>query len=151
MDEKIASFFYKNGIAFSDANLSSFAVLIEKSIKFGKHRTLQSHATLHCKKIAGELLDKAYASTEEMVAPLLASAGIFGATIPLDEPPKTNVCVYANSKMAANARDFKVLKKFAWDNVDVQARNEITAAKPSSLLLQRLCSAASAQHLLYYA
>ena len=84
LDEKIASFFYENGIAFTVANSSSFALMIEESIKFAKQNPLQSYKTPHRKLLAGDLLDRAYTSTEKIVAPVIAGAAKYGATMASD-------------------------------------------------------------------
>ena len=42
LDAKIASYFYENGIAFNTAASSSFALMIEESMKFARQYPLQS-------------------------------------------------------------------------------------------------------------
>ena len=84
LDAKIASFYYENGIAFNIAASSSFALMIEESMKFARQNPLQSYKVPHRHKFSGELLDKAYESTEKFGAPILAVAKRFGATIASD-------------------------------------------------------------------
>ncbi len=74
LDAKIASFFYENAISFNIAASSSFALLKDECIKFAKQNPLRSYNVPHCVKFSGELLDQAYASTEKLVAPVLAVA-----------------------------------------------------------------------------
>ena len=81
MDAKIASYFYENGTAFNTVASSSFALMIEESIKFSRENLLQSYKVPHQLKFSGELLDSAYECTEKLVAPLLAVAKRYGATI----------------------------------------------------------------------
>ena len=50
----------------------SFALMIEESMKFARQNPLQSYKVPHSHKFSGELLDKAYESTEKLVAPILA-------------------------------------------------------------------------------
>ena len=80
MDETTASFIYENGISFNAADSSSLERMIEESMRFAKQNPLQSYQTPSRKRSSGELLDQADKSTEQLVAPILAIAGIFGAT-----------------------------------------------------------------------
>ena len=68
MDARIASLFYENGIAFNIADSTSFISMIDESIKFAKQNPLQSYKTPSRKTLSGELLDQAYASTDQVVA-----------------------------------------------------------------------------------
>ena len=42
MDKTIASFFYENGISFNVADSSSFARMLEESMRFAKQNPFQS-------------------------------------------------------------------------------------------------------------
>jgi len=84
VDAMIASFFYENGISFNVANSSSFGRMIAESMKFAKQNPFQSYKPPSRKRLCGELLDQAYKSTEQLVAPLLAVAKKYGATIASD-------------------------------------------------------------------
>ena len=84
MDAKIASYFYENGIAFNTAGSASFALMIEESMKFARQYPVQSYKVPNRHKFSGELLDKAYESTEKLVAPILAVGKKYGATIASD-------------------------------------------------------------------
>jgi hypothetical protein len=84
LDAKIASFFYENGIAFNTAGSTSFALMIEESMKFARQYPLQSYKVPNRQKNYGELLDKAYESTEKLVAPILAVGKKYGASIASD-------------------------------------------------------------------
>jgi hypothetical protein len=84
LDAKIASYFYENGIAFNTAGSASFALMIEESMKFARQYPLQSYKVPNRHKFSGELLDKAYESTEKLVAPILAVGKKYGATIASD-------------------------------------------------------------------
>jgi len=84
MDARIASFFYENGIAFNVADSTSFVCMMDESMKFAKQNPLVNYKTPSRKKLGGELLDQAYTSTEQLVAPLLAVAKKYGATIASD-------------------------------------------------------------------
>jgi hypothetical protein len=84
VDAMIASFFYENGIAFNVADSSSFQNMIDECMKFSKQNPFQSYKTPSRKKLSGELLDKAYESTEQLIAPHLAAAKKFGVTIASD-------------------------------------------------------------------
>ena len=84
VDAMIASFFYENGIPSNIANSSSFGRMIEESMKFAKQNPIQSYKAPSRKKLSGELLDQAYKSTEQLVAPLVAIAKKYGATIASD-------------------------------------------------------------------
>ena len=84
MDKTIASFFYENGISFNVADSSSFACMLEENMRFAKQNPFQSYKTPARKRLSGELLDQAYKSTEQRVAPILAIAKKFGATISSD-------------------------------------------------------------------
>ena len=53
-------------------------------MKFARYNPLQSYKLPHQLKFSGELLDKAYESTEKLVAPILAVAKQYGATIASD-------------------------------------------------------------------
>ena len=68
-------------IAFDTAASSSFALMMEESMKFARQNPLQSYKVPHRLKFSGELLDNAYESTEKLVAPILAVAKKYGATI----------------------------------------------------------------------
>ena len=74
MDAKIASYFYENGI--NAAATSSFALMIEESIKFTRQYSLQ---VPDWHKFSGDFLDKVYESTGKLVAPILAVAKQYGA------------------------------------------------------------------------
>ena len=50
-------------------------------MKFARENPLQSHKVPHRLKFSGELLDNVYESTEKLVAPILAVATKYGATI----------------------------------------------------------------------
>ena len=80
----LASYFYENGIAFNTAASSSFALMTEESMKFARQNPLQSYKVPHSHKFSGKLLDKSYESTEKLVAPILAVAKKYGATIVSD-------------------------------------------------------------------
>ena len=84
MDKTIASFFYENGISFNVADSSSFARMLEESMRFAKQNPFQSYKAPSRKRLSGELLDQAYKSTQQLVAPILAIAKKFGATISSD-------------------------------------------------------------------
>ena len=84
LDSKIDSYFYEIGIAFNTAASSSFALKIEESMKFARQNPLQSYKVPHSHKFSGKLLDKSYESTEKLVAPILAVAKKYGATIVSD-------------------------------------------------------------------
>ena len=43
MDKTIASFFYENGISFNVADSSSFARMLEESMRFAKQNPFQSY------------------------------------------------------------------------------------------------------------
>ena len=47
LDAKIASYFYENGIAFNTASSSSFAIMIEESMKFARQNPLQKYKVPH--------------------------------------------------------------------------------------------------------
>ena len=53
-------------------------------MRFAKQNAFQSYKAPSSKRLSGELLDQAYKSTEQLVAPILAIAKKFGATIPSD-------------------------------------------------------------------
>ena len=59
-DAKIASYSYENGLAFNTAASSSFALMIEESMKFARQNTLQNYKVPHRLKFSRELLDNAY-------------------------------------------------------------------------------------------
>ena len=73
-----------NSIAFNTAASSSFALMTEESMKFTRQNPLQSYTVHHLHKFSGELLDKAYESTEKLVAPILPVPKKYGATIASD-------------------------------------------------------------------
>ena len=50
-------------------------------MKFARQNQLQSYKVPHRLKFTGELLDNAYESTEKLIAPILAVATKYGATI----------------------------------------------------------------------
>ena len=79
-----AFLFYESGISFNVADSSSFARMIEENMRFAKQNPFQSYKAPSRKRLSGELLDQAYKSTEQLVAPILAIAKKFGATIPSD-------------------------------------------------------------------
>ena len=70
MDNTIASFFYENGISFNFTDSSSFARMIEESMRFAKQNPFQSYKALSSKQLSRELLDQAYRSTEPLAAPI---------------------------------------------------------------------------------
>jgi hypothetical protein len=58
--------------------------MIEESMKFARQHPLQSYKVPDRHKFSGEVLDKAYESTEKLVAPILAVGKKYGATIASD-------------------------------------------------------------------
>ena len=54
MNSKIVSFFYENAIPFNVAAASSFALMIDESIKFAKQNPLQSYKVPHRLKLPGK-------------------------------------------------------------------------------------------------
>ena len=58
--------------------------MIDKSVKFARKTPHQSYKEPHSLKFSGELLDKAYESTEKLVALNLAVAKIYHTTIASD-------------------------------------------------------------------
>ena len=74
MDNFIASFLYENGISFNIADSSSFARMIQESMRFAKQNPFQRYNAPSRKRFSGELLDQAYRSTEQFAAPILAIA-----------------------------------------------------------------------------
>ena len=79
---------------------SSFARMIEESMRFAKHNPLQSHGARSRKRISGELLDQACKSTEELVALILATI-MSGATIPSDVRGTIRCCGFAKPQRLA--------------------------------------------------
>ena len=61
-----------------------FALVIDENMRFTRKNPHRSYEEPHCLKFSGELLDKAYESTEKLVAPILAVAKTYGATIASD-------------------------------------------------------------------
>ena len=58
--------------------------MIEERIKFSKQNLVQPYKAQNRQKLeylSGELLDRAYASTEKIVAPTITAAAKYGATI----------------------------------------------------------------------
>ena len=53
-------------------------------MRFAKQNPFQSYKASSRKRLYGKLLDQAYKSTEQLVAPILAIAKQFGATIRSD-------------------------------------------------------------------
>ena len=83
MDHAAASFFYENSISFNAADSSSFARMRwhdRKEHEIRQKNLFQSYKSPSRKLLFGELLDQAYKSTEQLVAPILASAKKFGTT-----------------------------------------------------------------------
>ena len=80
LDAKIAlqSLFYENG---NTAAFSSFALLIDDSMKFARQIPLQSYKARHRLKFWRKLLDNVYESTEKLVAGILAVAKKYGAAM----------------------------------------------------------------------
>ena len=60
--------------------LHAWGGMTEKSMRFAKQNLFQSYKSPSRKLLFGELLDQAYKSTEQLVAPILASAKKFGTT-----------------------------------------------------------------------
>jgi hypothetical protein len=84
LDSKIASFFYENAIPFNVADSPSCAAMIEEAMTFRQQNPLQPYKVPLRRKLSGDLLDKAYESTEHGVLPILAEAKKYGATIASD-------------------------------------------------------------------
>ena len=80
---KIA-YVYENGIAFNTAASSSFALIIDESVKFARKKPHQSIKEPHRLKFSWKVLDKAYGFSEKLVAPILAVAKQYGVTIASD-------------------------------------------------------------------
>ena len=55
------------------AGSSSFACMIEESMRFAKQNPFQSYKAPSRKRLSRELLDQAYISTELLAAPILAT------------------------------------------------------------------------------
>ena len=62
-------------------------------MKFARQYCLQRYKVPDRHKFSGKLLDKAYESTEKVVAPILAVAKKYGATIASDEPAMNLLCL----------------------------------------------------------
>ena len=58
--------------------------MIEEAMTFRQQNPLQPYKVLLRRKLSGDLLDKAYESTEHGVLPILAEAKKYGATIASD-------------------------------------------------------------------
>ena len=80
MDKTITFLFCENCISFNIADPSSFARMIEESIRFVKQNPFQSYKDPSRKGLSGELLDEPYRSTDQLAAPIHAIAKKFGAT-----------------------------------------------------------------------
>ena len=83
MDKTIASFFYENGISFNVADSSRFAPCTHDRRGHPKQNPFQSFKAPSRTRLSRELLDQAYRSTEQLVAPILAIAIKLGSTIRL--------------------------------------------------------------------
>ncbi len=85
LDAKIASFFYENTIPFNVADSRSFAPMIKEALKFRQQHPPQTLSfplyENYLRKLSGEPLDQAYASTKEAANTVTADAAKYGAAI----------------------------------------------------------------------
>ena len=112
VNTKIVSFFYENCISFNVADSSTFACMIEESMKYAKQNLLLSDTVSTWQVISASACEQNWSIHWHIHTKICNRL----------DPATTEklVYVYSNSKLVASTCNADKLKMFAWDNEDVE-------------------------------